>query len=124
SSNRIGRITTAGAATELTIRNTDSESAIPTPASAPIGIAAGGDGNIWFTESAANQIGRLKVTGGLCAQDATTLCLNGGRFKVQTQWSTRDGASGAGQAVQLTGDTGYFWFFSSSNVEMVVKALN
>jgi hypothetical protein len=26
--------------------------------------------------------------------------------------------------VRLTGDTGYFWFFSASNVEMVVKALN
>jgi hypothetical protein len=25
--------------------------------------------------------------------------------------------------VPLTSDTGYFWFFSSSNVEMVVKAV-
>ena len=24
----------------------------------------------------------------------------------------------------MTGDTGYFWFFSSNNVEMVVKTLN
>ena len=124
SSNRIGRITTAGAATQFGIRDADGESAIPTPASAPIGIAAGGDGNIWFTESAGNQIGRLKLTGGLCAQDATTLCLNAGRFKVQTRWFTRDGASGSGQAVPLTGDTGYFWFFSANNVEMVVKVLN
>ncbi len=26
--------------------------------------------------------------------------------------------------MQLTADTGYFWFFSPTNVEMVVKALN
>ena len=27
-------------------------------------------------------------------------------------------------AVELTSDTGYFWFFNSSNVEMVVKVIN
>ncbi|HVE66185.1 MAG TPA: hypothetical protein VNC59_06360, partial [Thermoanaerobaculia bacterium] len=58
-----------------------------------------------------------------CAADATTLCLNGGRFQVQARWSTSAGQTGAGQAVGLTGDTGYFWFFSSGNVEIVVKAV-
>jgi hypothetical protein len=59
-----------------------------------------------------------------CVSDATTICLNNGRFKVQAQWTTRAGQSGAGQAVALTGDTGYFWFFSSNNIEMVVKVLD
>lgn len=59
-----------------------------------------------------------------CSQDASTLCLNAGRFKVQATWTTADNVSGAGHAVSLTGDTGYFWFFSSNNVEMVVKVLN
>ena len=59
-----------------------------------------------------------------CVSNATTLCLNNGRFQVQTQWTTTAGASGAGQAVSLTGDTGYFWFFSANNVEMVVKVVN
>jgi hypothetical protein len=58
-----------------------------------------------------------------CVADATTLCLNSGRFKIQTQWTTPQGQSGAGQAVAVTADTGYFWFFSSNNVEMVVKAV-
>ncbi len=58
-----------------------------------------------------------------CAADATTLCLNSGQFRVQTQWTTPQGQSGVGQAVALTSDTGYFWFFSSNNVEMVVKAV-
>lgn len=58
-----------------------------------------------------------------CAPDATTLCMNGGRFRVRATWTTQDGRTGPGQAISLTGDTGYFWFFSSSNVEMVVKAV-
>ena len=60
----------------------------------------------------------------LCTANATTLCLNNGRFQVQARWTTRDGAAGLGQAVSLTGDTGYFWFFSPNNVEMVVKVVN
>jgi hypothetical protein len=32
--------------------------------------------------------------------------------------------NGLGTAVPLSGDTGYFWFFSSSNTELVVKVLD
>jgi streptogramin lyase len=35
----------------------------PTVRSAPIGIAAGSDGNLWFTEEIANQIGRITTDG-------------------------------------------------------------
>ena len=35
-----------------------------------------------------------------------------------------DGRTGAGNAVPPTADTGYFWFFDSSNVEMITKVLN
>lgn len=59
-----------------------------------------------------------------CLPDATTLCLNGSRFQVTTQWHTNDGKSGAGQAVALTNDSGYFWFFGADNVEIVTKVLN
>jgi Leucine-rich repeat (LRR) protein len=59
-----------------------------------------------------------------CAPGPTSLCLNGGRFRVEVAWKTQDGQTGAGQAVPLTPDTGYFWFFSPSNVEMVLKVLN
>ena len=58
-----------------------------------------------------------------CAASATRLCLNGGRFAVEARWSI-PGSSGAGQAVPLTGDTGYLWFFSDSNVEVVIKVLD
>lgn len=59
-----------------------------------------------------------------CVPGPTTLCLNNGRFKVETAWRIDNGTTGIGQAVPLTGDTGYFWFFNSSNVEVVLKVLN
>lgn len=59
-----------------------------------------------------------------CTPDATTLCLNGGRFEVVVAWKDFQGGTGVGQAVPLTGDTGYFWFFSSANVELVLKVLD
>ena len=58
-----------------------------------------------------------------CVPNATTLCLNNNRFKLTVAWVSHTG-SGQGQGVQLTSDTGYFWFFSDANVEMVVKVLN
>jgi virginiamycin B lyase len=36
---------------------------IPTPFSDPRGIAAGPDGNLWFVEWSANQIGRISTAG-------------------------------------------------------------
>ncbi|MCB1034957.1 MAG: hypothetical protein KDD47_14110, partial [Acidobacteria bacterium] len=45
-------------------------------------------------------------------------------FAVEARWTDFRGQSGAGQAVALTGDTGYFWFFRDSNVETVLKVLD
>jgi hypothetical protein len=59
-----------------------------------------------------------------CAPGPQTLCLQGGRFRVESEWQTRQGHSGRGQAVPLTADTGFFWFFSATNVEQVVKVLD
>jgi len=40
-------------------------------------------------------------------------------------WSVpSQGQSDVGTAVAVTTDTGYFWFFNSSNVELVVKVLD
>jgi photosystem II stability/assembly factor-like uncharacterized protein len=62
--------------------------------------------------------------GSACASDPTALCLNASRFQVEVSWRTADGRSGSGQAVGLTDDTGYFWFFSNANVELIVKVLD
>jgi virginiamycin B lyase len=40
-----------------------SEFSVPTPNSKPLGIAAGPDCAVWFTESAANKIGRVTASG-------------------------------------------------------------
>lgn len=61
---------------------------------------------------------------GACDANGQRLCLNGGRFAVQTSWKDFQGNTGKGAAVGLTGDTGYFWFFDKDNVEVVVKVLD
>lgn len=50
--------------------------------------------------------------------------LNGARFQVSAEWTTRDGLSGTGMASKLTDETGYFTFFGDDNVELVVKVLD
>lgn len=65
------------------------------------------------------------ATAAPCAPGAETLCLNNGRFKVQVHWRVGSQGTGAtGQAVSMTADTGSFWFFSSNNVELVVKVVD
>lgn len=61
-----------------------------------------------------------------CVASATVLCVNNGRFKVETDWRIPDGTTGKGQAVPIPGspDSGLFYFFSQSNLEMLVKVLN
>ncbi len=59
-----------------------------------------------------------------CVPGPTTLCLNGGRFALEADFATQNGDRGQAQAVSLTDDTGYFWFFDPDNVEVVVKVLN
>jgi hypothetical protein len=69
--------------------------------------------------------GSVRADAGACVSDPTTLCLNGGRFQVQVNWRVpSQGTAGAGRAVPLTTDTGYLWFFSSNNVELVIKVLD
>ena len=71
--------------------------------------------------------GLRAVTGpasGTCVPSATALCLNNNRFKVSATWKTPQGQSGDAQAIPRTSDTGEFWFFSATNIELVVKLLD
>ena len=61
---------------------------------------------------------------GSCVPNGTTLCLENSRFRVTAFWTKTDNSAGAGNAVSLSGDSGYFWFFSSTNIEMIVKVLD
>ncbi len=58
-----------------------------------------------------------------CTPSSNVLCLNNNRFSATAAWRTATGA-GAGVAVPLTNDTGYFWFFDPGNVELVTKVLD
>jgi hypothetical protein len=59
-----------------------------------------------------------------CNPGPQSLCLNGGRFRVELAWRDTANQRGAGQAVALTSDTGYFYFTSPANLEVFVKVLD
>ena len=63
----------------------------------------------------------------VCFDGPQNLCLGGpyNQFQVEVTWKVPGtGQTGTGKAVPLTGETGYFWFFSAENVELVVKVLD
>lgn len=106
----VGKGGAEAASRELALR----ESLLPAGAAAPA-----------RTRDAARRSQTAAVTGaGTCLATNTSLCLNDGRFRVEVAWKDFAGNTGVGTAVGLTGDTGYFWFFSSNNVELTVKALD
>lgn len=67
---------------------------------------------------------RLAAAGGGCTADAETLCLLAGRYRVRARFRTGQGVEGQARAVALTPDTGFFWFFTAANVELLVKVLD
>ncbi len=60
-----------------------------------------------------------------CVAGPTALCVNNNRFKVEVDFSTGSGASPASALPLATApDSGLFYFFSASNLEMLIKVLN
>jgi ELWxxDGT repeat protein len=100
----------------------------PGPASSfPTGMTPAG-GLLYFAADdglSGAELWALPLTGGAgCNGSGSALCLLGNRFKVEAVWRDFQGNSGAAQAVPLSADTGYFWFFSPGNVEVIVKVLD
>jgi hypothetical protein len=58
-----------------------------------------------------------------CTTVGSTLCLSN-RFRITAAWATPDGQSGMGTAGQLTSDSGTFWFFGATAIEMIAKIVN
>jgi hypothetical protein len=83
-------------------------------------------GDFLFSSFWPNRVAVVRGFGqsGSCVADPTTMCLNSGRFRVTADWREADGTTGQGQAISLTPDSGYFWFFNPVNIEAVVKLLN
>jgi len=61
----------------------------------------------------------------VCVSSASKLCLNDNRFEVSAEYRVQSqGLSGFGLGGPIARDTGYFWFFSPNNVEVVNKVLD
>lgn len=54
----------------------------------------------------------------------TVLPLQNSFFNIRVTWETPEGVSGVGHAVQLSEETGYFWFLDPSGPEIVIKVVN
>ena len=61
---------------------------------------------------------------GDCAAGESALCLLGERFRVEAEFTVGGQPGATANSVALTDDTGYFWFFADTNVEIVVKVLD
>ncbi len=72
-----------------------------------------------FREAVPSNSGISRLSAG-----ETGLILGTDRFRVTARWRTEDGTTGEGVPVQLTSNSGYFWFFSSSNPEVLVKIVD
>lgn len=59
-----------------------------------------------------------------CVQTSSEVCLNEDRFKVAASFRTPAAEGGGARTEELTGDTGFLWFFQPSNVEAMVKVLD
>lgn len=55
-----------------------------------------------------------------CIADSTHLCLQSGRFRVAVTWRVGR-RSGPGMAMPMSADSGGFWFFGPSSLELAVK---
>jgi photosystem II stability/assembly factor-like uncharacterized protein len=88
-----------------------------------LAASAGDPATLWAGTE--NGIYRHDLAPGSCAGSATELCLQGGRFRVSIAWvDERNRFQGVGVARPLESDTGAFWFFSSNNLELMVKVLD
>ena len=85
-----------------------------------------------FEDTAAAQTASLAATATAAAATGcpifvadTTLCVQSGRFFVEVSFTDpRNGVTGQAHAVDLTADTGAFWFFDPSNLELMIKVLD
>lgn len=84
------------------------------------------EGNLYVNvHTAANPNGHIRGQIVGCFASPTTLCLANGRFAVEVDFQTElgGGAAGDGVAVRETDNTGLFWFFEPTNLELLVKVL-
>ncbi len=59
-----------------------------------------------------------------CSENSSALCLGDERFRITVEWRDYLGRRGAGHAYPLTVDSGLFWFFADTNLEVLVKVVD
>lgn len=59
-----------------------------------------------------------------CADSATSLCLQGGRFRVEATFTANSSSAMSALASPIAADTGTLRFFSDENLELMVKVLD
>ena len=64
------------------------------------------------------------IEAGTCVADASTLCMQNNRFSIQVDWEDFNANTGAATPVALSDQSGYFWFFSANNAELLIKVLD
>ncbi len=86
-------------------------------------VRAAGSGNFSLYSNEASAATR--TTPAPCVAGPNTLCLNDNRFQAEVSWKIPS-ASGEGTAVPLAfaPDSGLFYFFNPSNIEMLIKVLD
>jgi len=92
-------------------------------ASAPAEIVVAGE-RIFFTAADA-QAGR-EIWAAEVSQGSGEGFLHAGRFAVTVAWKNQHagGTTGVGQPIAFSDETVLFWFFSPSNLELIVKVLD
>lgn len=85
---------------------------------------SGGKVSAWSEEVSAT----TGAVSGPCRSGEQYLCLAEGRFEVQAHWKNhlQEGDYGLATSVpiEVSDESGMFWFFNSSNIELVVKTLD
>ena len=59
-----------------------------------------------------------------CVESSSALCLGADRFRIAVEWRDYQGRRGTGHAYPLTSDSGLFWFFADTNLEVLVKVVD
>ncbi len=88
---------------------------------APMAMGGTDDGTIVIPAVSVGQADAARLRQAACPGSGATL--NDDRFEVTARWRSAD-QSGDAQAVELTDDSAYFYFFNRDNVEVVVKLLD
>lgn len=81
-------------------------------------VEAGGEAVVLFDDL------QLEEFTGDCEPSATRLCISDNRFAVEVEYLTQQGDQGVGTPLGLTPDSGLFWFFEPSNLEVLIKVLD